>query len=263
MNSFILLCCLCVLSGLTNAVEEQQQQSGRGFSRDCAKSYSLTCLKLDVVSFVEKMSENDNYSLLPGINVIREKDVSETKTSDLVSDLAREFPNDAEARLDAFLLKKIEGYLNTHSIRFKLMDKQSVAAARALVDETGRGKKNKGMGAALLAGMMMVKGTLIPIAMGGLAMLAGKALMTGLLSLMLSAIIGLKALTSGGHKSTTYEIVSKPVYTSSHTHSTSHEDHSGGYGGYGHGRSYNEQPASVVQPIKFELPQSVILNKMN
>lgn len=80
--------------------------------------------------------------------------------------------------------------------------------------------------------------------MGALAMLAGKALMTALMSLMLSAIIGLKSLTGGGHKSTTYEIVTKPVYSHSQSHSSSHEDvhGGGGGGGYGHsgyGRSLN------------------------
>lgn len=85
-------------------------------------------------------------------------------------------------------------------------------------------------------------------------MLAGKALMTALLALMLSAIIGLKALTSGGHKQTTYEIVAKPIYSNTHSHSSSHEDihgHGGGGGGgggghsgYGYGRS-----------LSFELPE--------
>lgn len=83
---------------------------------------------------------------------------------------------------------------------------------------------------------------MMAIALGGLAALAGKALLTALMALMLSAIIALKSLTSGGHKSTTYEIVAKPIYTQSH--SVAHEDvhgHGGGggsgYGGYG--RSIN------------------------
>lgn len=90
-----------------------------------------------------------------------------------------------------------------------------------------------------------ILGMLGAIALGALALLAGKALMTGLLALMLSAIIGLKALTSGGHKQTTYEIVAKPVYSHQNTHSSSHEDihaggHGGGHSGYGgYGRSLN------------------------
>lgn len=108
------------------------------------------------------------------------------------------------------------------------------------------------MGQLLMAALMM-KGTLLPIAFAALAGLAGKALMTGLLSLMLSAIIGLKSLTShGGKQAVTYEIVQKPVYSHSHSHSHElHHEHlggghggggGGGGGGYGHssyGRSFN------------------------
>jgi hypothetical protein len=117
----------------------------------------------------------------------------------------------------------------------------------------GKGGK-KGMGQLLMAALMM-KGTLLPIAFAALAGLAGKALMTGLLSLMLSAIIGLKSLTShGGKQAVTYEIVQKPVYSHSHSHSHElHHEHLGGGhgggssggGGYGHssyGRSFNLEP---------------------
>lgn len=76
------------------------------------------------------------------------------------------------------------------------------------------------------------------IGLGGLAMLAGKALMTAMMSLLLSAIIGIKSLSSGG-KSTTYEIVSKPIYSHSHSHSTAHEDVGGAYGHSGYGRNLN------------------------
>ena len=87
-------------------------------------------------------------------------------------------------------------------------------------------KKDKGGMGGLMAGLMMMKGTLGALGFGALAMLAGKALMTGLMALMLSAIIGLKSL-SHGEKKTTYEIVSKPVHSSSHSHSL--EEHHGGY----------------------------------
>lgn len=72
--------------------------------------------------------------------------------------------------------------------------------------------------------------------------------MTGLISLLLSAIIGLKALTSSGHKQTTYEIVSKPVYTQSHTHSESHE-HAGGHGGGWDGHSSYGRSFDVPLPL--------------
>ena len=54
-------------------------------------------------------------------------------------------------------------------------------------------------------------GTLIPIALAGLALLAGKALIISKLALVLSGIIGLKKLlgsSGGGHHESTYQVVS-------------------------------------------------------
>lgn len=91
--------------------------------------------------------------------------------------------------------------------------------------------------------------------MGAVAALAGKALLASILALTLAAIAGLKSLAGGGEKKTTYEIVSKPVYSHSHSHTTGHsgghgasdEGSQGGYGGYG--RSFIDS---------FPLPESVV-----
>ena len=95
------------------------------------------------------------------------------------------------------------------------------------------------------------------IGMGAIALMAGKALMTALMALTLSGVLGLKSLAGGGGKSTTYEIVAKPIYTSSHSHSVSHDDgghahghygsggHSGsGYGGYARSLNLNVESAA-------------------
>lgn len=76
---------------------------------------------------------------------------------------------------------------------------------------SARGKKDKYAGP-LLMGAMMVAGTLLPIKLGALAMMSGKALMTSMLALMLSAILALKKLASGGggHSGTTYEVINVP-----------------------------------------------------
>lgn len=69
-------------------------------------------------------------------------------------------------------------------------------------------------------------------AMGALALLAGKALMTALMSLLLSALVGLKGHGGGGH--TTYEIITKPEVSHhhSHSHEEQHEHDHGHHGGY-------------------------------
>jgi len=52
----------------------------------------------------------------------------------------------------------------------------------------------------LAAGAAMMAGTLVPIAFGALFMLAGKAIMTSLMAITISGLLGLKALF-GKHES--------------------------------------------------------------
>jgi hypothetical protein len=58
---------------------------------------------------------------------------------------------------------------------------------------------------------LLILGTLIPLALGGLALLAGKAFIISKLALVLAGIIGLKKLLGGsddGHHETSYQVVS-------------------------------------------------------
>jgi uncharacterized membrane protein YgcG len=82
----------------------------------------------------------------------------------------------------------------------------------------------------LLLALKLKAAALIPLFLGAIALIAGKALLIGKIALVISAIIGLKKLLSQ-QKTVTYEIVSHPHHTSSH-----HETYSsggGGGGGYG------------------------------
>ena len=91
----------------------------------------------------------------------------------------------------------------------------------------------------LLLALKLKAATLIPIFLGTIALIAGKALLIGKIALVISAIIGLKKLLSQ-QKTVTYEIVSHPHHSSGH-----HESYSssggglggdiGGYGGSGSG----------------------------
>ncbi|XP_015173385.1 PREDICTED: uncharacterized protein LOC107064821 isoform X2 [Polistes dominula] len=243
-------------------VEESSETLSSTLKKDCGKSYSITCLKLDVQTLLERLAEQDEFSLLPGLVVVKEN-VSDNALSDpeIVATLARDFPNDVEKRLDAYLVHKIGTYLKSHSISIKLFDPKMFEAARSFNEdalaqlglngnqnaETGR--KRKGGNGGMMAGLMMMKGTLGAVGFGALALLAGKALMTGLMALMLSAIVGLKSLASGGEKKTTYEIVSKPVYSSSHTHS-SEEHHGHGYGHSGYGRSLDLVQDTIQEAVR-------------
>lgn len=130
---------------------------------------------------------------------------------------------------------------------------------------TGRGKKKKNMGPLLIA--MMMKGGMLAMAMKGLALLAGKALIVSKLALVLAGIVALKKLFSGGGggEKTTYEIVKQPVVSHAHQYTTSHEysggghnDWSGGHGGGssgGYARSLQENvPYPHLLAYKGQLP---------
>lgn len=77
--------------------------------------------------------------------------------------------------------------------------------------------------------MALKAAALLPLALGAIAMIAGKALLVGKIALVISAIIGLKKLLGSHQKHVTYEVVSHPHHSTSHV---SHDDH-GGYGGGG------------------------------
>lgn len=84
----------------------------------------------------------------------------------------------------------------------------------------------------LMMAMALKAAALLPLALGAIALIAGKALLIGKIALVISAIIGLKKLLSH-QKHVTYEVVQHPHHSSSHV--VTHDDgHSGG-GGYGGG----------------------------
>ncbi|XP_013142478.1 PREDICTED: uncharacterized protein LOC106106445, partial [Papilio polytes] len=111
----------------------------------------------------------------------------------------------------------------------KLMQSHRVIISPASIgDDIGRslsqarGKLKKMIGP-ILAGVA-IKGGFLVMAFKAIALIAGKALLIGKIALLLSAIIGLKKLVSGGdnHEKTTYEIVKHPQVSQSHTYSSSH-----------------------------------------
>ncbi|KAJ2940536.1 hypothetical protein O0L34_g6471 [Tuta absoluta] len=199
--------------------------------KDCANGiFSATCLKIEALSILEKLNAKDEVQLLPGVTLTKEPSkVNDSKADEFAAELARALPTKPDERLDKYLLYRLGSYLDSHSIKLRLLDEDTSEEARALIGEArgkggyggfGGGKKG-GMGGIVMMAAMM-KGTLMAIGMGGLAMLAGKAMMTAMMSLVLSAVIGLKSLSSG-KGSTTYEVIqAKP-----------HDE------GYGHGYRRN------------------------
>lgn len=83
---------------------------------------------------------------------------------------------------------------------------------------------------------LILGGTLVPLALGALALLAGKALIVSKLALVLAGIIGLKKLL-GGH---------------SDHHDAGHVEVVSGHHGSGWGRSYDKEEAARLAYQAYE-----------
>jgi len=214
---------------------------------DCLNKDSVSCVKYKLFAFVDKMMSNkDSIPIVDGITVVK------TVGDD---DGAPRSLDEKTDDVETFLESRVERFLSTHTLKFDIQGKdvmESISSAgRALTDATdylgitdkddtaeeSRGKKKKAARILLplLMALKLKAAALIPLALGAIALIAGKALVIGKIALVLAAIIGLKKLL-GNQKSVTYEIVSHPHHSSSSSSSGGHDSWSGGdYGSSGSG----------------------------
>lgn len=159
----------------------------------CGQIYTLECFKLDVANWIDRFGANEEIVVVPGVSMVLNSNSVEVTTSDTNKKLGREFPKDS---IDDFLRRKMEHFINGRSLKINLID----LVRPDDVAESGRGsekdKKSDGGAMMILISSAMVLGVLATLAMGGLTALAGKALITGAVSLVLSVVLGIKEVTS-------------------------------------------------------------------
>ncbi|XP_014355311.2 uncharacterized protein LOC106708340 [Papilio machaon] len=198
---------------------------------ECLKKESTSCLKYKFFSYLDKViGQKETFPLSDGVTVVRANDA----------------PVDFGAPRSLDPVSRLKRYLETHAIRVEVKGSDVIdavsSAGRAFEDtvssltedndvtEEGRGKKKKAakIFGPLIAAVVLKMMAILPLALGAIALIAGKALLIGKLALVLSAVIGLKKLLSQ-QKHVTYEVIAHPHHTSSHT--SSHDY--GGASGYG------------------------------
>lgn len=213
--------------------------------KDCMQKDSASCMKVKFLSYIDKwfgsQGQKDTFTITEGVTVVK------TSNADAADGAPRASADDS---IESVILNRVQRYLQTHTIKIDLEGSKLVNAVtstgRALnevvdslseddsPEEEGRGKKKKAakLLGPLMAALAMKAAALIPLALGAIALLAGKALIVGKIALVLSAILGLKKLLSGGHgKHVTYEVVSHPHHSSSHVATHSDSFSGGGFGG--------------------------------
>lgn len=233
---------------------------------DCLRKDSVSCVKYKLFSFVDKMvGARDTFALTEGVTVVKVPGTEQEGAPRSIN---------ADDSIESLILSRVQNFLTSHTIKVELKGADVVNAVtstgRALEDvsenffgddEQGEARGKKKKAAKILGpliGMIALKAAaLLPLLLGAIALIAGKALLIGKLALVLSAVIGLKKLLSQ-EKHVTYEVVAHPHHTSSHT--SSHSDaggFAGGFsggdagggsyggasssGGHGWGRSYDAQ----------------------
>lgn len=260
---FGILCVVALVSALPaeetrghsrNAVGGDSELMDSIYS-DCLRKDSVSCVKYKLFSFVDKMlGQKDTFALTEGVTVV--------KTPGAENDGAPRALSGDES-IESLILSRVQNFLQTRTIKVDLKGADIVNAVsstgRALEDVSesifgddssataeGRGKKKKAakiLGPLLLA-VALKAAALLPLALGAIALIAGKALLVGKIALVLSAVIGLKKLLSQ-EKHVTYEVVAHPHHSSSHSssHGEAYSGASAGYsgaetasyGGSGHG----------------------------
>lgn len=211
----IVLLCLATLSS-ANTFETSLKLLGRMYD-NCENSHEIfKCFKIQAAKFIDRAARMETLPVLDGISLVSRPDSGRAFPSSLPDGDMNALPSD---QIDKYLQLATSKLMQTHRV---------VISPITIGDDVGRsmsearGKLKKMMGP-IIAGIM-VKGGFLAIAFQAIALIAGKALLIGKIALLLSAVIGLKKLVTGGeaHEKTTYEIVKHPQVSQSHTYSSSH-----------------------------------------
>ncbi|XP_032663333.1 uncharacterized protein LOC116840578 [Odontomachus brunneus] len=201
---------------------------------DCLKKESISCIKYKVFTYVDKMlADKEDITLSEGITVVKTSNAEEGAPRSIES-----------SDLDTLLFDRLGRFLRTHSVKVDLKGSDILGAIESAgrsfedfsdnaVESRGKKKKAQKILGPLMMAMALKAAALLPLALGAIAMIAGKALLVGKIALVISAIIGLKKLLGSHQKHVTYEVVSHPHHSSSHV--VSHDDGHGGFGGGGGG----------------------------
>lgn len=154
------------------------------------------CLKKKAISFFERLGRIQALPIGENLELIRVSPLPEDNSrsfSDLEKTLARTNGGAADEILNDILFERVAALMNSFNVQISLPKTNSGELKRSV--EEGRGKMKKMMGM-MMMGLAMKFAMLIPIAIGVLFLLAGKALIISKIALVLSLIIGLKKLLS-------------------------------------------------------------------
>jgi len=206
--------------------------------QECAATDLTSCLKLKLIAAMDRAARSfAQVPVFEGVAFVKESNAVADATPVNEVELEAQLPRSLEERdsaLNNLIFKKVSDFLETHTLQVKLPNVNDLA--RSFNGEE-RGKKKKMSGMLLIP--LILGGTLVPLALGALALLAGKALIVSKLALVLAGIIGIKKLLGGGG-----------------SHESGHEVVVSGGHGSGWGRTYKEEAQNLAYSAYAPKPAS-------
>ncbi|XP_016995823.2 uncharacterized protein Osi8 [Drosophila takahashii] len=175
--------------------------------QQCTGDNMSVCLKVKLLTGLEKAFRSaKTLSLTEGIQFVSSGGESEEPKRAPINeqDIESVLPRSVDAKeqvLNNMILKRVGNFLQDHTLQVKFDSEANSVEGR-------KKKEKKGSGAMIMIPLLL-GGTIVPLAYGALAMLAGKALIVSKLALVLASIIGIKKLLSGGGggKESSHEVV--------------------------------------------------------
>ncbi|KAL7019386.1 hypothetical protein ACKWTF_011105 [Chironomus riparius] len=209
---------LCIVSVAIAHHDEEQQQARSYFGdakylfktyQECASQDLSTCLKLKLYTVVDRIARsNSDLKIYDGVTFVSEKVDEEHSPPKSEQEVEASLPrslDDKEKSLNQMIMDRLLSYFDNHTLKVKFPSademKRSINEAR---QKGGLGGNKGGSGGGKKNGHyimipLLLGSTLVPLAFGALALLAGKALIVSKLALALASIIGIKKLLSHSH----------------------------------------------------------------
>ncbi|XP_045455326.1 uncharacterized protein LOC123665008 [Melitaea cinxia] len=174
---------------------------------DCQRTDGiLPCLKKKAILFFDRAARMEAIPLIDGVNIVKTSDMEIVPVSE--NDIDASLPRNLESKDEALtemLWNRIAAFANSRTIQLSLPKMTGQELNKGV--EEGRGKMKKMMGM-MMMGAAMKMASMIPLAIAGLFVLAGKALIVSKIALLLAGIIALKKIIAqknggggGGHES--------------------------------------------------------------
>ncbi|XP_055383064.1 uncharacterized protein LOC129613136 [Condylostylus longicornis] len=247
-------------SVLDNKIENSENDS---FSRvakfigHCADTDDVaTCLAVKGITALNRAAKSSNIEILPGITFTREQSESvrsgkSLSENEIMTTLPKENEEKTGRLLDLALDSAIE-FFKTHTLQIKVPQETTQDFARAIEEgRKGGGKMKKIMGPLMMAvGAKLI--AMIPIFLGGLALLAIKAVVVAKIAFVMAILLGASKLFAGGAGGVLGKLGGGTGYNNAGWNSGwSGAQGTGGWtaagtGGYPYARSYDTQEAQDI-----------------